>query len=109
MKAPLALVQSIAWAKMVVEYRQGNGLRASLQKTFDGVHPCSMCLNVRRAARATTTGLTAGVAGDRLDLAQRAVAIDSFAAVYDAWVPDVLLRRYQIILPSELPPPKEII
>jgi len=41
-----AVLQSVAWARMIVEYAQGDSLTAAVAKTFDGAHPCSLCETV---------------------------------------------------------------
>ena len=42
-----ALLQSVAWVGMVVNYSQTAPLHDALAKTFDGRHPCSLCKLVR--------------------------------------------------------------
>ncbi len=38
-----AVLQSVAWAGMVIAYSQNASLAEALQKTFDGDHPCKLC------------------------------------------------------------------
>lgn len=42
------VLQGIAWAKMLVEYSQADGLRDGIVKTFDGEHPCEMCASISK-------------------------------------------------------------
>ena len=42
------VLQGIAWAKMLVEYSQTDGLRDGIVKTFDGEHPCEMCKSISK-------------------------------------------------------------
>lgn len=42
-----AVLQSVAWAKMLVEYAQSDSIRNAISKTFDGEHPCSLCHTVK--------------------------------------------------------------
>ncbi|MCB1224397.1 MAG: hypothetical protein KDK99_01180 [Verrucomicrobiales bacterium] len=45
-----AALQSVAWLGMMVNYTQQTGdLGAGLNMTFDGQHPCEMCLMLERA------------------------------------------------------------
>ena len=37
------ILQGIAWAKMLVEYSQADGIGEGIAKTFYGEHPCAMC------------------------------------------------------------------
>lgn len=42
------LLQAIAWAGMVVNYAQTEeSIPAALEKTFDGNHPCALCVAVK--------------------------------------------------------------
>lgn len=38
-----AVLQSVAWAGMVVSYSQEGSLSSALAKTFDGQHACKLC------------------------------------------------------------------
>lgn len=42
-----AVLQSVAWGRMVVEFSRTDPLGTALAKTFDGEHPCTMCLKIR--------------------------------------------------------------
>ncbi len=42
-----ALLQSVAWVGMVVNYSQDGSVKQAITKTFDGHHPCSLCKMVR--------------------------------------------------------------
>jgi hypothetical protein len=39
-----ALLQSLAWTTMLVENLANTSFSAALQRTFDGKHPCRLCL-----------------------------------------------------------------
>ncbi|NJK90732.1 MAG: hypothetical protein HC904_02195 [Blastochloris sp.] len=47
--AHLAVVQSLAWTQMLVEYTSESGLARGISQTFDGEHPCGMCKEVEKA------------------------------------------------------------
>lgn len=38
-------LQSVAWAQMFTEFSKTDSLKDSVKKTFDGQHPCKMCLD----------------------------------------------------------------
>jgi len=38
-----AVLQSVAWVGMVMNYAHDSTLSEALQKTFDGRHPCKLC------------------------------------------------------------------
>jgi hypothetical protein len=48
---PVVLVQGFAWARMAVRFARRDGVKRSLDETFDGRHPCALCRMVGRAAR----------------------------------------------------------
>ncbi|WP_411826127.1 hypothetical protein [Luteolibacter sp. AS25] len=43
---PYALVQSYAWATMLVEYSQESSLAEAAVDTFSGEKPCSLCIRI---------------------------------------------------------------
>jgi hypothetical protein len=45
----LALLQTIAWGNMLVEFSSESSLSEAMDKTFDGEHPCSLCKVVRKS------------------------------------------------------------
>jgi|ERR1041385_2782208 hypothetical protein len=46
------VLQSVAWAGMVITYSQSAPLTVALQKTFDGAHPCKLCKVVEEGRHA---------------------------------------------------------
>ena len=40
------ILQSVAWLSMIVRYSQHYPLRQAITMTFDGQHPCSICVFV---------------------------------------------------------------
>lgn len=46
---PATLLQGVAWARMALTYARADGWRAAVAQTFDGAHPCSLCLTLRAA------------------------------------------------------------
>jgi hypothetical protein len=43
-----AVLQATAWVGMLVKYSQSEGMEAGISKTFDGRHPCDLCLNIAK-------------------------------------------------------------
>lgn len=43
-----AALQAVAWTQMLVTYSQNAALGEAVKKTFDGEHPCDLCLLVKR-------------------------------------------------------------
>lgn len=42
-----ALLQSVAWARMIARNAQHESLPAAVAKALDGRHPCPLCLKIR--------------------------------------------------------------
>jgi hypothetical protein len=57
------LLQSVAWAGMVVTYAQDRPLAEAVSDTFDGQHPCDMCKAIvtgqKEEKQSKSLGLTA--------------------------------------------------
>lgn len=47
-----AVLQSVAWVKMVVDYSQSESVTVAIEKTFDGAHPCDLCKVVSKGRAA---------------------------------------------------------
>lgn len=45
----LALLQTIAWGNMLVEFSSKSSLSEAVDKTFDGEHPCPLCEVVKKS------------------------------------------------------------
>jgi hypothetical protein len=46
---PQGLMQCVAWAGMLVSYSQEGTVAQAVENTFDGKHPCPLCLAIRQA------------------------------------------------------------
>lgn len=45
----LALLQTIAWGNMLVEFSSTASFSEAVDKTFDGEHPCPLCKVVKKS------------------------------------------------------------
>jgi hypothetical protein len=43
-----AVWQVTAWVGMLVKYSESEGVEAGISKTFDGKHPCDLCLSIAK-------------------------------------------------------------
>jgi hypothetical protein len=43
-----AVLQATAWVGMLVKYSEAEGVEVGISKTFDGKHPCSLCLSIAK-------------------------------------------------------------
>lgn len=66
-----AVLQTLAWSGMLLQYAQQDGLVAAISKTFDGRHPCRLCqaIEAGRADERSQSAPPRQAAPDRLDLA----------------------------------------
>src|SRR3954469_20770351 len=46
-----ALLQSVAWVGMAIQFSHTDGVSIALQKTFDGKHPCKLCKVVEQGRK----------------------------------------------------------
>jgi hypothetical protein len=44
-----AILQATAWVGMLVKYSESEGVEAGISKTFDGKHPCDLCLSIAKS------------------------------------------------------------
>jgi len=47
-----AILQATAWVGMLVKYSESEGVEEGISKTFDGKHPCSLCLSIAKNKQA---------------------------------------------------------
>ncbi|MDD5200896.1 MAG: hypothetical protein PHC88_13960 [Terrimicrobiaceae bacterium] len=46
-----AILQAVAWSQMLRDYAKDAPLSTAVVKTFDGKHPCPLCLKIARGKR----------------------------------------------------------
>lgn len=51
------LLQSVAWVGMIITYSQTSTLSEAISMTFDGEHPCRMCIAVKEGKKAESKQL----------------------------------------------------
>ncbi len=74
------LLQSVAWVGMIVDYSQNATLSEAISMTFDGEHPCRMCLVVKEGKKAE---------GKQLQLKPE-LKLDFLCMEKAAWLPPLL-------------------
>lgn len=52
---PWAVLQTVAWTNMVIDYAQQAPVSEALAKTFDGNHPCGLCKKITKAKESERT------------------------------------------------------
>lgn len=58
------VLQSVAWAGMLIEYSKNSNLGAAVEKTFSGKAPCKMCVSIE-AGKQKESRLPASVKADK--------------------------------------------
>ena len=61
-----AILQGIAWAGMVSQYSQHQDLGTALVQTFDGKHPCPLCLAIAKKRQTEDRRVVQSVVGKLL-------------------------------------------
>jgi hypothetical protein len=52
----LAVFQVTAWVDMLVKYSAAEGVEVGISKTFDGKHPCDLCLSIAKTKQTEKKG-----------------------------------------------------
>ena len=99
-----AVLQAVAWAKMTVDFARRDTIGVSLEKTFDGRHPCPICVSLKKTGGSAS--LTAAPVHSRLGFiaptaAPRAARVARAWGV-SAFAPPPLSRAHA---PDSPPPP----
>ena len=63
-----AVLQSVAWAGMLANYSQDASFSEAWSKTFDGKHPCKLCISIKQGrAEEKQQDQQRGQSGPKLD------------------------------------------
>jgi hypothetical protein len=64
------ILQSVAWVGMLVKYSQDASFAEAWNKTFDGNHPCNLCISIKKGqAEESKQDQQRGQSGPKLDFA----------------------------------------
>jgi hypothetical protein len=100
------LLQTGAWAGMLVHYSEQVGIKAGLFQTFDGAHPCPVCLAIKDAKKQEQKAVLLLQAELKKDF----LAPWSCFRVYPAWVgvpyPGSTARMEGVVFDLAVPPPR---
>ena len=101
------VVQSAAWAGMLVSFSRQDSLLEAVSKTFDGEHPCEYCMLVDAGSKKSPLPKDKAPSGKKLDwcLEQHTpiTLLDlERAGEPDGWLHAMVMRRDE----TETPPPK---
>jgi hypothetical protein len=48
------VLQTVAWAGMLIHYSHGDSVGAAVEKTFDGRHPCPLCDAIAKSQQSSS-------------------------------------------------------
>ena len=68
------VLQMVAWASMLIQYSSSEGVSEGFTKTFNGEHPCSLCVAIKDAKSSESEKQPLQVAGEKLSLKELAFA-----------------------------------
>lgn len=105
MGAHLPVLQAAAWVRMTMKFSRTDPLSASIAKTFDGRHPCALCLKVKNASQ---TGESLGAS--RMNHSQDALLTSFRPRIMKIGtlqaIPSRSIPPYTCILSLDSPPPE---
>ena len=102
-----AVIQAVAWAKMTVDFARRDTIATSLEKTFDGRHPCPICCSLKKAG--SPASLAAAPLHSPLGFAAPTAAPRATRVIFVWDVAAAPPRAYARSLASVSPPPKAIL
>ncbi len=101
----LPALQLAAWTGMLITYSQDRSLADAAEMTFDGEHPCPMCVAIKKqqaAERDEWTSVPATVKPILFWESSEDPGAPSYRLALLEWHPRLGRARF---LPPELPPP----
>lgn len=108
-----SLLQCAAWTGMVIDYSRERGVATGLRETFDGDHPCAMCLAIRSARtdeHQQQNGTLSTPSAPLQPLGSppgTAVAIMPVDNTFD-FGPRAFARGQLLVAPPPVPPPRAV-
>lgn len=107
-----AVLQTVAWTRMLCDFSRTGSIETAIAKTFDGKHPCKMCVQIKQAKDSEQA------AGQDLPLKQVSLKIDFFLAPAELLLTALVLpppgqpadttAPSRTLLPS-VPPPRSLV
>jgi len=105
-----AVLQSVAWTGMLVQYSRDATFVEALQKTFDGKHPCSLCRFIQQGGKSERDSSSDRISPQRAKLDPVPIENSRWvcAAPAVALSPARSLPRPESFDPEPLTPPPRI-
>ena len=94
-----AVLQTVAWTRMLADFSRTASIETAITKTFDGQHPCKMCVQIKQATDSENAE------GNDLPLKQVSLKIDFFLAPAELLLTAAPSRTSS---PS-VPPPRSLV
>jgi hypothetical protein len=102
-----SVLQAVAWAKMTIDFARHETIEVSLEKTFDGRHPCPICLSLKKADGPTLAA--AAPAHGRLGSIVPTAAPCLVRAIASWDVAAAAKPMFERVLSPAAPPPKTVV
>ncbi len=105
--AHVVVMQFYAWTCMAVSNMRGSDLRGAIDRTFDGRHPCRLCLKLKKARRSKSGGALR-LPQTRVDILFEAapLALTDFVS---SWRVAAFSRgKPSVAKPIDIPPPRSL-
>lgn len=105
------VLQSVAWASMLVERARTQTLAEALDTTFDGQHPCEICVIVRDGKAAEKKAQTPQTSSSSVRV-ELCVRLEAVPVLYDPGLPLTVFPAHPFLSsrlePPPLPPPRTV-
>ena len=99
------VLQGVAWGTMLVEYSHGASLTEAVVKTFDGQHPCNLCLTIEGAEKQQQQEQAAQPVPDIKGVLAPVLHVASPAFVFVVW-PSLVESAVPLSHSPPVPPPR---
>jgi len=100
-----ALLQSVAWASMIVDYSRNATLTVAVEKTFDGQHPCSICHQIQKGRQSEKKGETVQLI-KKIELFDQRIAEFVYSPVHSVPPGCFVVMADARSHPPSVPPPR---
>jgi hypothetical protein len=100
-----AVLQSLAWTSMLTEHLQSQSFSEAVAQTFDGRHPCKLCLAIR-AAKKSGKPAEFPQTLKKIEFPPLAANLVLFAPARFEWLNAANVFTESSVFPPPTPPPR---
>jgi hypothetical protein len=103
----LAVLQSIAWATMLADNSRDYPLEEAISKTFDGKHPCALCLKIARERHAEKKS-DVQVEVKKLEFVRQSEPLFVISPAHFVWLREMPAAWSSLTQTPPVPPPRSL-